>query len=309
MKKSIRYVTGIVLLFLGMGIFWYPEVSEVQFSRKTVQFMKDFEKKHPDTETEKDTLYQEIDSYNQSLYQTGQTAFADPWVVTEIPGISGLEAYREMPFGYIHIPAMHTALPVYLGASMAHMAKGAAVLGETSVPVGGENTNSVIAAHRGYRGKAFFRDIEKLQAGDRVEIRNPWKTLLYTVESIRCIAPCDSEAVKIRKGQDMLTLLTCHPYRGHGKWRYVVYCVRDKDAENKGNTQRMENERKDAEVKTAVRQSAGTAVQREKITRRIGGALLLCMCFVTLKKKKQRLNRDLETIKEKYGRKNSESSL
>ena len=103
------------------------------------------------------------------------------------------------------------------------MAKGAAVLGETSLPVGGINTNCVIAGHRGYRGIAFFRDIEKLQIGDCVQIRNPWECLTYTVEAMQRIAPDDSEAVKIRKGRDMLTLLTCHPYRGNGKWRFVVY--------------------------------------------------------------------------------------
>lgn len=25
----------------------------------------------------------------------------------------------------------------------------------------------------------------------------------------------------------MVTLLTCHPYRGHGRYRYVVYCMRN----------------------------------------------------------------------------------
>lgn len=285
MNKSIRYITGIMLLFLGMGIFWYPEAREAQFSRETVQSMKDFEKEHPDTGQEKDALYPEIMRYNQSLYKTGQTTFADPWVVTEVPGVPGLEMYGEMPFCYIHIPTMHTVLPVYLGASMAHMAKGAAVLGETSVPVGGENTNSVIAAHRGYRGMAFFRDIEKLQVGDDVELKNSWETLSYTVESICCIAPCDSEAVKIRKGQDMLTLLTCHPYRGHGKWRYVVYCVRSENAEKKEDTQIMGNKENTAEVKNTVGKSAGAAVKREKITRHIAAVLLICMCFVTLKNK------------------------
>lgn len=39
---------------------------------------------------------------------------------------------------------------------------------QTSMPVGGENTNCVIAAHRGgYHGDAMFRDIEILQPGDR----------------------------------------------------------------------------------------------------------------------------------------------
>ena len=47
------------------------------------------------------------------------------------------------------IPRLNLELPVYLGASRENLAKGAALLGQTSMPLGGENTNTVIAAHRG----------------------------------------------------------------------------------------------------------------------------------------------------------------
>ena len=57
-------------------------------------------------------------------------------------------------------------------------------------------------------------------------MENPWETLCYKVESCEVIAPTDSERLKIQEGRDMLTLITCHPYRSHGASRYVVYCVR-----------------------------------------------------------------------------------
>jgi sortase A len=61
------------------------------------------------------------------------------------------------------------------------MSKGAAHLSQTSLPIGGENTNCVIAAHRGFWKAAMFRDIEKLQIGDRITVTNPWATLIYEV--------------------------------------------------------------------------------------------------------------------------------
>lgn len=102
---------------------------------------------------------------------------------------------------------------------------------DTSLPVGGEDTNCVIAGHRGYnRSKTFFKDIEYLSAGDRIYIKNSWEELVYEVEKIDIVTPNDVDAVKIRPGKDMVTLLTCHPYGSNGKYRYLVYCSRVKDA-------------------------------------------------------------------------------
>ena len=44
--------------------------------------------------------------------------------------------------------------------------------------------------------------------------------------------PTDSEKLEIQDGNDMITLLTCHPYRSGGKYRYIVYCFRS-DGEQK----------------------------------------------------------------------------
>jgi sortase A len=57
---------------------------------------------------------------------------------------------------------MNVELPLYWGATSEHLAAGAAVLGQTSIPIGGVNTNSVIAGHRGYQGAPYFREIENL---------------------------------------------------------------------------------------------------------------------------------------------------
>ena len=148
----------------------------------------------------------------------------------EAPGLN-LEGYglgADNPVGYIEIPAMDVTLPLYLGASRAHMNDGATVLGQTSMPIGGISTNCVIAAHRGWNGKAMFRDVELLQEGDLVYLTNLWETLTYQVTRISIIWPDEVEAVAIQQGQDMVTLLTCHPYIV-GTHRYLVYCQRVED--------------------------------------------------------------------------------
>ena len=104
------------------------------------------------------------------------------------------------------------------------LAAGAAVLGNTSAPIGGDNTNCVIAGHRGWKGADYFRHIDRLAVGDSVTLTNLWETLTYTVADIQIIQPHEVDKIKIQQGRDLLTLLTCHPYASGGRQRYVVYC-------------------------------------------------------------------------------------
>ena len=129
-------------------------------------------------------------------------------------------------FGVIRIPAMDLEMPLYLGASDANMANGAAVLAQTSIPIGGESTNAVIAGHRGWNGYKYFMDIELLQPGDEVTITNLWETLTYEVVEIKIVSPDDVDAILIQPGKDMITLLTCHPPNSGGWYRYLVFCER-----------------------------------------------------------------------------------
>ena len=170
-------------------------------------------------------LREAMEAYNLQLSQ--DQSGLDSVGSYEAPGLNledyGMEA--DDAVGYVEIPAMDVTLPLYLGASRAHMNDGATVLGQTSMPIGGISTNCVIAAHRGWNGKAMFRDVELLQEGDLVYLTNLWETLTYQVTGISIIWPDEVEAVAIQPSQDMVTLLTCHPYIV-GTHRYLVYCQR-----------------------------------------------------------------------------------
>lgn len=173
-------------------------------------------------------LREAMEAYNLQLSQ--DQSGPDSVDSYEAPGLNledyGMEA--DDAVGYVEIPAMDVTLPLYLGASRAHMNDGATVLGQTSMPIGGISTNCVIAAHRGWNGKAMFRDVELLQEGDLVYLTNLWETLTYQVTGISIIWPDEVEAVAIQPSQDMVTLLTCHPYIV-GTHRYLVYCQRVED--------------------------------------------------------------------------------
>ena len=164
--------------------------------------------------------------YNRRIYEENQIGLCDAWSY-QTPSFD-LAAYgiEDGVVGVVYIPALEVELPIYLGANSENMAKGAVHLSQTSLPIGGENTNAVIAAHRGWYDAAYFRYIEKLRPGDRITVTNLWETLTYEVTGIKIIDPNDVDEILIQPGKDMVTLLTCHPYASGGRQRYVVYCER-----------------------------------------------------------------------------------
>lgn len=180
-------------------------------------------------------LYAAMQAYNRLIFQQKQSGL-DSVKGYETPALDVSQYMDSDAAGVISIPAMDVELPLYLGASNSNMAKGAVVLGSTSCPIGGSNTNCVIAGHRGYRGIPYFREIERLTVGDVIYITNPWETLAYSVTGWEIVTPDSMDQVKIQPGKDMVTLVTCHPYRV-GSQRYLVYCQRVQSMPSEGDSE------------------------------------------------------------------------
>lgn len=178
-------------------------------------------------------LYREMKRYNEDLIRFGQS-IVDVWSYEQAPMDSSTLNSKDLAVGYIEIPDMEVRMPLFLGASDENLARGAAVLSETSMPIGGESTNCVIAGHRGWRGSAYFQYIENMKMGSEVYITNPWDTLIYKVTDTEIVEPTDGDSIMIREGRDMVTLLSCHPYTlGNSPYRYLVFCERAKTAGEK----------------------------------------------------------------------------
>ncbi|MEJ5921624.1 class C sortase [Bifidobacterium thermophilum] len=114
--------------------------------------------------------------------------------------------------GSIRIPKISVNLPIYHGTSDAVLDDGAGHLYGTSLPVGGASSHSVLTAHRGLSNKTLFTRLDELRVGDPFYIRIMNETLGYRVESITTIKPTQISGLTIRKGEDLVTLMTCTPY-------------------------------------------------------------------------------------------------
>lgn len=246
MKDKLVTIAACLIFLAGAAIFCYPfamnwyygyhtshvldsyknEIKELsKQTAEKVQKMPETTDQAPESQDMLDKLYEEMALYNQTIYENRQKDLTDPFSYESASFDLTAYGLSDNIIGYLTIPAMDVELPIYLGANSENMTKGAVHLGQTSMPIGGINTNVVLAAHRGYQGIPMFREIEKLKVRDPVTITTPWDTLTYQVTKTEIILPDEINKILIQPDKDMLTLFTCHPYRENSH-RYVVYCER-----------------------------------------------------------------------------------
>ena len=222
MRKTSLLLAAL-LAVAGIYVMLWPVLTGHRLQADTDATVQSFlEERKPEQQCPE--LLAALQEYNRQLYAEKQCNLTDLEACEEPAADLTTYGIEDEIIGVLEIPAMELTMPVYLGASDAHLAAGAAVLGNTSAPIGGDNTNCVIAGHRGWRGADYFRHIDKLAVGDTVRLTNLWETLTYTVADIQIIQPHQIERIKIQSNRDLLTLLTCHPYASGGRERYVVYC-------------------------------------------------------------------------------------
>ena len=119
--------------------------------------------------------------------------------------------------GYLSIPKININPSIYHGTSEDILQTGAGHLNGTKLPIGGENTHSVLAAHRGLPSARLFTDIDQLYRGDYFYIHILDETLAYQVDEIFPMVDKDDsktleEVLQIEEGRDLVTLFTCTPY-------------------------------------------------------------------------------------------------
>lgn len=114
--------------------------------------------------------------------------------------------------GYVEIPKISVNLPIYHGTENDSLERGIGHLLGSSLPVGGENTHSILSGHSGMASQKMFTDLEQLVVGDVFYLHVLNETLAYQVVEINTVLPYDTSLLGIAPGEDLCTLITCTPY-------------------------------------------------------------------------------------------------
>ena len=174
-----------------------------------------------------DRLRRDSIAYNEDLKKTQGSKFNGSG---DFNGKSALDlrdyGIYDGVYGYVSAPSIDMLLPIYLGTSDSNMSYGAAHMTFTSLPIGGADTNAVIAGHTGYVGRIFFDNLRSLNIGDKITVRNFWETLTYEVSEKNTFKPNESAAAFIKEGEDLFTMFTCTPSESGDFDRFFVKCRR-----------------------------------------------------------------------------------
>ncbi len=225
----MRKWIGIGCILIGIIVGLVTVFSPVWDNMTKQAVLASYDQKMVETSDEslKETL-QAARDYNKSLYAM-QTVGGDLAADTGFPDYEeALDLSGDGMMGYVIIPKISVNLPIYHGTSDEVLAGGVGHMEDTSLPVGGENTRSILTGHRGLPTAKLFTRLDELDKGDLFFIRNGREenTLAYKVEEIRIIDPDDDTEIddlkRIREGDDMVELMTCHPYGINTQRLFVI---------------------------------------------------------------------------------------
>ena len=216
MKKTLPIIAVAFVFLIGLWILSYPLISSVI---NNMQSRNDegvyYQKAEKMGDAKMTAMIKKAKDYNKHLY--GKAIITDPFDV---------EAYNKMnkeyrailstdpkgTIGYVRIPKIDVSLPIYHGTDDKTLAQGAGHLENTSIPVGGKGTHSVISAHSAFPGQTFFDYLTELEKGDEFYIKVLNRTLKYKVDQIKVVLPETASELHFAPVADYVTLLTRTPY-------------------------------------------------------------------------------------------------
>lgn len=271
MKKHTKLtkisLLGYILILAGLLFITIPlgkrSLNDLSYDKR----LEEFEKK--ESQRDQNEIAKEDEAANKynDLVRNSDTSILDPFTTDENKNTYNYFKNSDEVFAYLVIPKLGKNLPIYLDASLYHISIGVAQVEGTSIPVGGKGTRSVIAGHRDWWGDDMFLFIDELVEGDDVYVKRAGKTLHYKVSDKEVIGPYDRDRLEKRENEDILTLLTCHPFYPPRPDRLLVNCVRYNPEENTSENKTVE--------KVVEAKPAKTAKNIYLI-----GSILGALCFV-----------------------------
>lgn len=134
--------------------------------------------------------------------------------------LSSWQTPRHAVLAILRIPGIALEVPVNYGTDEWALLRGAGLVEGTALP--GSNGNVAIAGHR----DTWFRPLQKLAIGDRIELAMPDRTQTYVITDLSVVEPTDVHVLD-DTGEPVLTLVTCYPFYfvGHAPQRFIVRAV------------------------------------------------------------------------------------
>lgn len=214
-KHYFRNILSTILLIIAIGALFYPIVANYLASKQTVSTVQNYNQtvsKLGKSKAQKlinDAKLYNAKLYNEYIYDASQGI---PWKGTLPNYNQQLNVGMNGMMGYISIPQINVeSLPIYHGDAETTLELGAGHIPQTSLPIGGINTHTVIAAHSGHVNNTLFTNLDELKIGDVFYLHTLELEMKYKVDNIKVVNPDQVNTLGVVKGKDLATLITCYP--------------------------------------------------------------------------------------------------
>lgn len=216
-KKKWPIILGLIFIILiALAFMAYPLVSNFLAERDKSLVISEYNaiaEQLEDAETEE--MFRLAREYNATIVPqvTEEEAFTDEALAAAAESYYDLLNINSLGMmGYVDIPKIDVYLPIYHGTEADTLNSGVGHIVGTSLPVGGESTHCALSAHSGMATQRMFSDLDDMVIGDIFYIHVADETFAYQVTEINTVLPEELSLLSIRKGEDLVTLITCTPF-------------------------------------------------------------------------------------------------
>lgn len=216
MKPKKKRISTRFLYIVGVLLCAFPLLSSIYTGVEQNNMLSTYKSEVTATDTQ--TIEEQVElahEYNEALFQISNSSVGD--MSTDILSDESYNSILDITgkgiIGTIEIPKIDVNLPIYHGTDDDVLSNGIGHLQNSSFPVGGENTRTVLTGHRGLPNAKLFTRLDELKKDDLFYIRVGNKTLAYQIYKIEIVKKEEApDVLGIEEGKDLATLLTCTPY-------------------------------------------------------------------------------------------------
>ncbi len=208
-----------LLFWAGFLICIFPVISNMVERQRQADAVATYRQTmEKEDEKEIEEKWRQANEYNEMLFQAkgGIVEETEEKKYEELLNIHGTDI-----MGSLEIPKIQVELPIYHGTADEVLSNGIGHLEGTSLPIGGENTHSVLTGHRGLPSSKLLVRLDEMKIGDLFFIHTYKEVMAYKVEEIMVVKPEDTAWMEIKDEKDLVSLVTCTPF-GINSHRLIV---------------------------------------------------------------------------------------
>ena len=205
MSKIFR--KDIFVFIIGIALVCYPIISNFVASKNNAGLISTYDKQVDNlSSAEKKEMIKDAEQWNDKLYRQQKGISVDD----NLDYLDILNIGNGI-IGSIEIPQIDVNLPIYHGTNDDVLNIGTGHVEDSSMPVGGINTHTVITGHSGLPSNKLFTRLDELKEKDIFYICVLDEILAYEIDTIETVLPENAD-YQIEDGKDLATLVTCTPY-------------------------------------------------------------------------------------------------